>query len=79
MYEYEKHGLGKKRSRFGQFIDKNSISQQLLARKSGVSNSTISRLCHPEEYEPSIKNAMRIIKVLKEDGYQVDFDDFWSS
>lgn len=72
------NNLGKKRSRFGSFIDKNSISQQVLAEKSGVSKSTISRLCHPDEHEPSMKNAMRIIKVLKEAGYQVDYDDFWS-
>lgn len=70
--------LGKKRSRFGSFIDKNSISQQVLAEKSGVSNSTISRLCHPAEYEPSMKNAVRIIKALREAGYSVDYGDFWN-
>lgn len=72
------HGLGKKRSKFGFFIDQNSISQQALAEKSGVSKSTISRLCHPDEYEPSMKNAMKIIRALKEAGYKVDYEDFWS-
>jgi putative transcriptional regulator len=74
VYEF---GLGKQRSRFGSFIDKNSISQQLLAEKSGVSKSTISRLCHPAEHVPSMKNGMRIIKTLKEAGYKVDYEDFW--
>ncbi|WP_342432600.1 helix-turn-helix transcriptional regulator [Neobacillus sp. FSL H8-0543] len=74
MYD---HGLGKQRSRFGSFIDQNSISQQVLAEKSGVSKSTISRLCHPAEHEPSMKNGMKIIKVLKESGYSVDYGDFW--
>ena len=71
-------GLGKKRSRFGMFIDQNSISQQDLAERSGVSRSTISRLCHPAGYVPSMKNGVRIIKTLKEAGYKVDYDDFWS-
>ncbi|MGD6845193.1 helix-turn-helix domain-containing protein [Bacillus infantis] len=71
------HRLGKRRSKFGSFIDSNSISQQLLSEKSGVSKSTLSRLCQPEEYTPSLKNGMKIIKALKEDGYQVDFTDFW--
>lgn len=71
-------GLGKKRSRFGVFIDQNSISQQDLAERSGVSKSTISRLCHPDGYEPSMKNGVRIIRTLKEAGYDVDFNDFWS-
>jgi predicted transcriptional regulator len=71
-------GLGKRRSKFGSFIDQNSISQQMLAEKSGVSKSTISRLCHPAEHQPSMKNGMKIIKALKEAGYIVDFDNFWS-
>jgi putative transcriptional regulator len=72
------NGLGKGRSRFGTFLDKHSISQQVLAAKSGVSKSTISRLCHPEEYQPSMKNGVRIIKSLKEAGYKVDYEDFWN-
>jgi putative transcriptional regulator len=74
MYE---GGLGKKRSRFGNFIDQNSISQQILASKSGVSKSTISRLCHPDEFQPSMKNGVRIINTLKEAGFKVSYEDFW--
>ncbi len=70
--------LGKKRSKFGSFMDKNSISQKNLSEKSGVSKSTISRLCHPEEYQPSMKNATRIIKALNEGGFKVSFEDFWN-
>jgi putative transcriptional regulator len=71
-------GLGKKRSKFGRFLDENSISQQVLAKKSEVSKSTISRLCDPAEFEPTMKIARKIIKVLKEAGYNVDYKDFWS-
>lgn len=71
-------GLGKSRSKFGRFLDKHSISQQEIADESGVSKSTISRLCQPEEFEPTMSNAKKIIKALKNFGYPVDYDDFWS-
>jgi putative transcriptional regulator len=70
-------GLGKKRSKFGRFLDENAISQQVIAEYSGVSKSTISRLCLPEEFEPTMKIARKIVKVLKDAGYDVDYKDFW--
>lgn len=72
--------LGKRRSRFGKFLDKNGISQQEVANKSGVSRGTISRMCQPEHEEgPTMKNARKIIKALKDlTGKDVDYDDFWS-
>lgn len=71
-------GLGKKRSKFGKFLDKHSILQEEIAKESGVSKSTISRLCDPAEHEPTIKVARKIIKSLKKEGFNVDYDDFWS-
>ena len=70
-------GLGKKRSRFGKYLDKKSITQQEIAKESGVSKSTISRLCDPKGYEPSLKNAKKIIKFLKKHDSIVDYSDFW--
>ena len=72
--------LGKRRSRFGKFLDKNGISQQDVVNKSGVSRGTISRLCQPEYEEgPTMKNAKKIIKALRElTGKNVDYDDFWT-
>ena len=70
-------GLGKRRSRFGKFLDKNSIAQQEIAEESGVSKSTISRLCDPEGFEPSIKVAKKIIKSLRKYDSSIDYRDFW--
>ncbi|MFS0766169.1 helix-turn-helix domain-containing protein [Peribacillus phoenicis] len=70
-------GLGKPRSRFGKFMDVNSISQKELSNQSGVSNSTISRLCLPEEHAPNMKNGIRLINALNEAGYKVSYEDFW--
>lgn len=72
--------LGKKRSKFGKFLDKNNITQQDVVKKSGVSRGTISRLCQPEyEDGPTVKNANKIIRALRDlTGKNVDYDDFWS-
>ncbi|MFC0562243.1 helix-turn-helix transcriptional regulator [Halalkalibacter alkalisediminis] len=70
-------GLGKKRSKFGKYLDNHSITQEEIAKESGVSKSTISRLCQPEEFEPSMKNAKKIIKVLKKYDKNVYYDKFW--
>jgi transcriptional regulator with XRE-family HTH domain len=71
-------GLGKKRSKFGKFLDQNSISQQDLSKQSGVNRNSISRLTQSDNHRPSMKNGQKIIKTLKKEGYKVDFDDFWS-
>lgn len=72
-------GLGKPRSKFGRFLDKNEITQQQLVEKSKVNKATISRICQGDAFEPSMKNAKKIIKTLRElTGKNVDYDDFWS-
>ncbi|CAM4108575.1 helix-turn-helix transcriptional regulator [Mesobacillus thioparans] len=70
-------GLGKKRSKFGKFLDSNSIIQEELSKASGVNRNTISRVA-ASDAQPSMRNAARIIKALKKYGYNVDYDDFWT-
>ena len=72
--------LGKKRSRFGDFLDENDLTQQDVVKESGVSRGTISRLCKPENEDgPTMKNAKKIIKALRKlTNKEVDYDDFWS-
>jgi transcriptional regulator with XRE-family HTH domain len=72
-------GLGKPRSKLGRFLDMKKITQDELSKKSGVSKSTISKLCTVDTQSPRLDNAKRIIKALRElSGRNVDFDDFWS-
>jgi transcriptional regulator with XRE-family HTH domain len=66
------------RSKFGKFLDRNSITQQDLSKHSGVNRNSISRLTQSDDNRPSMKNAQKIIKALKKVGYKVDYDDFWS-
>jgi putative transcriptional regulator len=72
--------LGKKRSKFGEFLDKNNLSQQDVVNKSGVSRGTISRLCKPQNSDgPTMRNAQKVIKALRDlTGKNVNHDDFWS-
>ncbi|MEI5909441.1 helix-turn-helix transcriptional regulator [Bacillus spongiae] len=70
-------GLGKKRSKFGKFLDRNSIKQTEISEMSGVNMNSISRVANSNENCPSMKNASKIIKTLKKHGYDVSYDDFW--
>jgi DNA-binding XRE family transcriptional regulator len=71
-------GLGKRRSKFGKWIDRRGLKQEWIAEKSGVSRSTISQLANDDEREPTLKNARKIIKALREIDPNVKQDDFWS-
>ncbi|WP_153064465.1 helix-turn-helix domain-containing protein, partial [Bacillus thuringiensis] len=58
--------LGKgRRSKIARFLDKNGVTQQELAEKSGVSKSTISRICQGDSFAPTMKNAQKIVRALK--------------
>jgi putative transcriptional regulator len=72
--------LGKRhRSRLAKFLEENEILQQELADKSGVSKSTVSRICQGDEFAPNMRTAQKIIAALKElTKKNVDYDDFWS-
>lgn len=71
--------LGKRnRSKFARFLDENGISQQDVANKSGVSKSTISRLCQADTFSPTMKTAAKIVKALRQlTKKDVHYDDFW--
>ncbi|MDO7485468.1 helix-turn-helix transcriptional regulator [Peribacillus frigoritolerans] len=72
-------GLGKPRSKFGRYLDKHKISQQELVDESKVNKATISRICQGDAFQPSMKNAGKLIKTLRKlTGEPVDYDDFWS-
>lgn len=71
-------GLGKPESKFGKFLRKNGLSQQDVVKKSGVNKTTISRLAQGDAFRPSMKNASKIVKALRElTNKNVDYDDFW--
>lgn len=69
-------GLGKKRTKFGKFIDRKEITQIELERLTGLSRGTISKLCNDDDYRPKISTVSRIKKALKQLGESVPDDYF---
>jgi len=70
-------GIGKDRSKLGRYIDQHGISQKEL-EKSGVSRTTISRLCSDDEHQPTMSTARKIINFLKKLDSNVNYDDFFN-
>ena len=64
-------GLGKKRSRFGKWLDKQDITQGELAKKAKVGDMTISRLCNDDSYSPKYSTIIKIKNALNKLGKDV--------
>lgn len=69
-------GLGKKRSKFGKFIDKRGITQTELEKLTGLSRGTISSLCNDKEYRPKLSTVQKVKKALKRLGESAPDDYF---
>lgn len=73
------YGLGKKRSEFGVYCDRNGIKQLWLAKESKVSRNTISELCDGSKFiQPQEQTILKIISALRKHGYNVKASDFWA-
>ncbi|PEA32989.1 transcriptional regulator [Bacillus toyonensis] len=70
-------GLGKKRTKFGRYLDSNGIAQIELERTSKLSTGTVSKLCNDKKYRPKFSTITQIIKGLKKLGKNIDEHDFW--
>jgi DNA-binding XRE family transcriptional regulator len=71
------YGLGKPRSKFGKWVDENGIVQTEIAKQSGLSNTTISKMCNDENYVPKWETWIKVQKVLKSWGHNVERKDFF--
>ncbi|MDT3762950.1 helix-turn-helix transcriptional regulator [Priestia filamentosa] len=72
-------GLGKKRSKLGEWLDKRGVSQQWLANNSKVSRSTVSELCQADgKHAPTQKTMAKILKALRNIDPNIKVDDFWN-
>lgn len=72
-------GLGKSRSKLGKYIDKNKITQEWLAKQSGLSRNAITRLCDGERDDEKLRvtSKSQVISALRKNGHHVMSDDFW--
>lgn len=71
-------GLGKKRTKLGEWLDSRGMSQIWLATKSELSRETIGDLCSDKEKLPTMKTVKKILTALRTVDPTVKQDDFWS-
>lgn len=71
-------GLGKPRTKLGEWIDQRGIKQEWLIKKSGVNRTSISSACGDHNYIPSLPTIQKIIKALREIDASVKADQFWN-
>lgn len=71
-------GLGKKRSKFGAYLDRRGIEQERIREVSGVSRDTLTRVCSYPDYYPSGSTMRKLIGAVRRlTGENVRQDDFW--
>jgi uncharacterized protein YerC len=70
-------GLGRSMTRFGRWLDSNGITQGKLEAKTGISETTITRLCRDINYKPTERTKMMVITTLQRMDYDVEIADFW--
>jgi hypothetical protein len=70
-------GLGKKRSKFGRFLDSNGIEQERIREITKLSRDTISRACNEDDL-PSGKTMRKLLEAVRKlTGKDVNSGDFW--
>jgi predicted transcriptional regulator len=70
-------GLGKPRSKFGKWVDRNGIVQKEIAEKAKLSEMSVSRMCNEKDYVPKVSTWVKVQRALKSMGYEVDRDRFF--
>ncbi|RFU71009.1 helix-turn-helix domain-containing protein [Peribacillus saganii] len=69
-------GLGKKRTKFGKWLDREGITQIEIEEKAKLGRATVSRLCNDFEYQPKYETVAKVKKALKQLGYNLPDDYF---
>jgi DNA-binding LacI/PurR family transcriptional regulator len=70
-------GLGKPRTKFGKWVDKEGLTQSEIAEESKVGKNTISNMCSDPEYRPKIETWVKVKRALEKLGYNLDRNDFF--
>ena len=71
-------GLGKKRTKFGRWIDREGITQLEIEKKAKLGRATVSRLCNDFEYKPKFETVTKVKRALKRLGYDDISDDYFN-
>lgn len=69
-------GLGKKRTKFGRWLDRQGITQLEIEKRAKLGRATVSRLCNDFDYVPKFETVAKVKKALKQLGHDVPDDYF---
>ena len=70
-------GMERRRSRFGEWLEREGLSQLEVSRMSGVSQQTINGLATGDVKRPTRLTARKLMSALKEVDPEVTLGDFW--
>lgn len=70
-------GLGKPRSKLGEWMDSRGIKQEWLIKKGGLSKGTVTSACSNPKYIPTGTIMQKILKALREVDPSVRAEQFW--
>lgn len=71
-------GLGKPRSKYGEFLDKYKIEQERVRELSKVSRATLTRVCSSDDYIPNGTTMKKLLQATRKlTGVDIKQDDFW--
>lgn len=72
-------GLGKVRSKYGEFLDRHGVRQEDVAKLTGLNRDTVSEACNNAKYTPRKSTMNLLLSALRElADKQVSKQDFWT-
>lgn len=71
-------GLGKKRSKYGSFLDEHGINQERVREVTKLNKDTLTRVCNTDQYPSGTTMRKLVDAARKLTGKDVKADDFWT-
>ncbi|MCQ6288125.1 MULTISPECIES: transcriptional regulator [Bacillus cereus group] len=67
----------RKRTKFGQWLDKNKIEQKEFQKIAKIGRTTCHHLCNDKEHIPSVPVLRAVIKAIKKIDPRAKYTDFF--
>lgn len=71
------YGLNKPRTKLGNFLDRNKITQEKVRGYAGINRDVMAEICSNSNHDPQEKTMVKVVGALRMLGYDVEIDDFW--
>jgi len=70
--------VGKKRTLYGEFLDKNKVLQERVREVTRLNKDTVTRACNDMDYKPKRSVEKLLVDAAEElTGIEVEAKDFW--